>query len=37
LLWSAGNKYDVAWKALAEWNDDSLAEKTLSANLLFAD
>ena len=37
LLWSAGNKYDVAWKALAEWNDDSLAGKTLSANLLSAD
>ncbi len=37
LLWSAGNKYDVVWKALAEWNDDSFAVKTLNANLLLDD
>jgi hypothetical protein len=37
LLWSAGNKYDVAWKALAEWNGDSFAEKDLRANLFLAD
>ena len=37
LLWSAGNKYDVAWKALAEWHNDSFAEKDLRANLLLAD
>ncbi|UCG21444.1 MAG: LysM peptidoglycan-binding domain-containing protein [Deltaproteobacteria bacterium] len=30
LLWSAGNKYDVAWKALVEWNDDSSGEKNLT-------
>ena len=30
LLWSAGNKYDVAWKALAEHKDDSLADKNLT-------
>jgi hypothetical protein len=36
LLWSAGNKYDVAWKALAEWNDDSFGEKNLRANLFLA-
>lgn len=30
LLWSAGNKYDVAWKALAERNEDSLGEKNLT-------
>ena len=37
LLWSAGNKYGVAWKALAEWNDDSFADKNLRANLFLAD
>jgi hypothetical protein len=37
LLWSAGNKYDVAWKALAEWNDDSFGEKRLRANLFLGD
>jgi hypothetical protein len=30
LLWSAGNKYDVAWKALAEWDDDFSGEKNLT-------
>ena len=30
LLWSAGNKYDVAWKALAEHKDESLEEKNLT-------
>ena len=30
LLWSAGNKYDVAWKALAEHKDDSLGDKNLT-------
>jgi len=30
LLWSAGNKYDVAWKALAEWNDHYFGEKNLT-------
>ena len=33
LLWSAGNKYDVAWKGLAEWKDDYSPDNTLSANL----
>ena len=30
LLWSAGNKYDVAWKALAERNDDSFGQENLT-------
>ncbi|MEJ2365310.1 MAG: putative glycoside hydrolase [Deltaproteobacteria bacterium] len=30
LLWSAGNKYDVAWEALAEHKDDSLGDKNLT-------
>jgi hypothetical protein len=33
LLWSAGNKDDVAWKALAEWKGDYSTDNTLSANL----
>jgi hypothetical protein len=37
LLWSAGNKYDVAWKALAEHNDHSLGQKILGANLFLSD
>lgn len=28
LLWSAGNVYRVAWKALAQWNDSAEKEKT---------
>jgi hypothetical protein len=30
LLWSAGNKYDVAWKALAEGIDDSFGQESLT-------
>ena len=30
LLWSAGNKYDVAWKALAERKDDSFGPRILT-------
>jgi len=37
LLWSAGNKYDVAWKALAERNDHSFGQKILGANLFLND
>ena len=37
LLWSAGNKYDVAWKALAELNDDSFGQRILGANLFLGD
>jgi hypothetical protein len=37
LLWSAGNKYDVAWKALAEWNEDSLGKKNLRTSLFLDD
>jgi hypothetical protein len=37
LLWSAGNKYDVAWKALAERDDDTFGEKILKANLFLGD
>jgi len=32
LLWSAGNKYEVVWKALAQW-DDVPPETTISASL----
>jgi hypothetical protein len=32
LLWSAGNKYEVVWKALAQW-EDVPAETTISAIL----
>ena len=37
LLWSAGNKYDVAWKALAERNDDSFGQRILGAHLFLGD
>jgi hypothetical protein len=30
LLWSAGNKYDVAWKALAEGINDSFGQESLT-------
>ncbi len=33
LLWSAGNSYDIAWKALAKWDDKLLRGKTISAKL----
>lgn len=32
LLWSSGNKYDVVWKALAQWEDVPL-ETTISARM----
>ncbi len=31
LLWSAGNAYDVAWKALALWNNTALKGRIVSA------
>ncbi len=34
LLWSAGNAYDVAWKALALWNMRNLDQRTASAGRL---
>ncbi len=34
LLWSAGNTYDVAWQALAQWND---LEENISATLFLDD
>jgi hypothetical protein len=37
LLWSAGNKYDVAWKALAERNEDAYGGETVRANLFLGD
>jgi hypothetical protein len=37
LLWSAGNSYDVAWKALMQWNDTVFKGKTLSAKLSLGD
>ena len=37
LLWSAGNKYDVAWKALAEHNDHFFGQKILGAKLSLGD
>lgn len=33
LFWSAGNAYDVAWKALAQWNDTVLEGKTIKAQV----
>ncbi len=33
LFWSAGNAYDVAWKALAQWNDTVLEGKTIKAQI----
>jgi hypothetical protein len=36
LLWSAGNKYDVVWKALAQWEDVPL-ETTISVSLYIDD
>jgi hypothetical protein len=36
LLWSAGNKYDVAWKALAKWEDVPL-DTTISVSLYIDD
>lgn len=36
LLWSAGNVYRVAWKALAEWNDSDVNEKTASLDMLLS-
>jgi hypothetical protein len=37
LLWSAGNAYDVAWKALAEWNRPALGQERLRARYSFLD
>lgn len=36
LLWNAGNKYEVVWKALAQWEDVPLAT-TISASLAIED
>ena len=33
LFWSAGNAYDVAWKALAKWNNTGFEEKTIEAQM----
>jgi hypothetical protein len=33
LFWSAGNAYDVAWKALAKWNNTALEGKTIEAQM----
>jgi len=33
LFWSAGNAYDVAWKALAQWNKTVLEGKTMEAQM----
>jgi hypothetical protein len=33
LLWSAGNAYDVSWKALAQWNDGSANQEIVKAGL----
>ncbi|MFQ5841843.1 MAG: putative glycoside hydrolase, partial [Thermodesulfobacteriota bacterium] len=33
LFWSAGNAYDVAWKALAQWNNTALEGKTIKAQM----
>ncbi len=33
LFWSAGNAYDVAWKALAQWNNTVLERKTVKAQM----
>jgi hypothetical protein len=33
LLWSAGNAYNVAWKALAQWNNTALEGKTIKAEM----
>ncbi|MFB0508342.1 MAG: putative glycoside hydrolase [Thermodesulfobacteriota bacterium] len=33
LFWSAGNAYDVAWKALAKWNTSALEGKTAKAQM----
>jgi hypothetical protein len=33
LFWSAGNAYDVAWKALAQWNNTVLARKIMEAQM----
>ena len=32
LLWSAGNFYNTAWKALAQWNNSAEKESTASAS-----
>ena len=37
LLWSAGNSYDVAWKALINWGDAISKRKTLNAKLSLDD
>jgi hypothetical protein len=33
LFWSAGNAYDVAWKALDQWNNTALERKTVKAQI----
>lgn len=33
LFWSAGNAYNVAWKALAQWNNTALEGKTIKAEM----
>jgi hypothetical protein len=37
LLWSAGNVYNVAWRALAKWEDGVFKDKTFSAKLWLDD
>ena len=37
LLWSAGNSYDIAWKALVQWGDTIMKEKSLRAKLSLDD
>jgi hypothetical protein len=35
MLWSAGNAYDVAWKALSLWNSKTLEGKTASSKIVY--
>jgi hypothetical protein len=37
LFWSAGNAYDVAWKALDQWNNGDLKQETIGTQFSLLD
>jgi hypothetical protein len=37
LFWSAGNAYDVAWKALAQWNNGAMKRKMMETQFSLTD
>ena len=37
LFWSAGNAYDVAWKALGQWTNRDLKQETIETQFSLLD